>query len=580
MKKKIAVLFLVFSMVFISCDQDFNTIGSDLVGDEHFDFDTYNVALKAYSVRTGEVQTNNLPINPLGFYKNPFFGDTKANFVTQLSLTTAQPKFGTSVQVDDVTLYIPFFSTIETTNSDGSREYSLDSIYGSDIESKMKLNVFENGYYLNSLDPDNNFETSQKYYSDFDNIIDAQKRGADASGNSVSGGTRLNNSSNLAENDEFFFNKSEIVTYKTKLNTVSGLIEFIDENDAFTTDPTKYVVKERLAPGIYLHLNKDFFKKKILESASANLFNNNNFRQYFKGLYFKMEQIAGVEGAMAMLNFTNSKLNIDYHSIDEGATVPTVKSFLMSLSGSTVSLQDFAYTGAYDAGLSASNQVTGQDSKLFLKGGKGSVVYMDVFGDTDVKQLINGVFVPGANQVPDELEELRLKGWLINDAYLEFYIDQAAMGGANQVEAERLYLFDATNQKVLADYTFDSSTNTNPKYNKQVHGGTIIRESVSPKKGIKYKIRITQHINNLINSTNVNVNKNVKLGLCVTESIALTSSFYYKNPITFASGPDIEYFPVSSIMAQQGVVLHGTNPALPADADKKLKLTIHYTKPN
>jgi hypothetical protein len=42
----------------------------------------------------------------------------------------------------------------------------------------------------------------------------------------------------------------------------------------------------------------------------------------------------------------------------------------------------------------------------------------------------------------------------------------------------------------------------------------------------------------------------------------------------------VEYFPVASILEQQGVVLHGTNPSELSDASKKLKLVIHYTKPN
>lgn len=596
--KKITVLFLVFSMVFISCDQDFNTIGADLVGDEHFDFDTYTPALKAYSVRTGEVQTNNLPINPLGFYKNPFFGETKANFVTDVALNSVQPNFGTGVVVDDVTLYIPFYSTVESTNADGSKVYSLDSIYGANKESKMKLNVYENGYYLSSFEGPNQDVTS-KYYSDMDAIIDAQKRGADASGNSISvasGGTRLNNSSNVAENDEFFFNKSEIITYKTKLNTVTGVLEYVDENGVVLADQLDVTLraKNRLAPGIYLHLNKDFFKKKIIESSSDNLFNNNNFRQYFKGLYFKMEQIAGEEGAMAMLNFNVAKINIDYHSIDTGSTIPTAKTFLIGLGlnsgGNTISLQDFNYSGDYDAGLTASssNPTFGSDANLFLKGGKGSVVYMDVFGDTDVFKVVDGQLVSGSNEVPDELDQLRLKGWLINDAYLEFYIDKTAMAGNTEFqEAERLYLFDATNQKPLADYFFDSSTNSNSKRNKIIHGGMIERDDTGSNKGVKYKIRITQHINNLINSTNVNLNKNVKLGLCVTENIGLTGNYFYKSPRTFASGPDINFFPVTSIIAQQGTVLHGTgststyiDPSTGEVISQKLKLTIHFTKPN
>lgn len=600
MKKYITVLFLVFTMVFISCDQDFNTIGSDLVGDEHFDFSSHEAQLKAYSVKTNEVQTNNLPINPLGIYNNPYFGVTKANFVSQVSLTTAQPKFGTNVQVENVTLYVPFFSTVETTNADGSKVYALNSVYGANKESKMKLSVFENGYYLNEYNPLDNFQTAQRYFSDgsangtsinFENL----KRGNDGSGNSVQNGTRLNDSPNVAENDQFFFNKAEIIIYKTKFNTTTGILEYVDANDvvlANQNDVSLRVVKERLAPGIYLTLNKAFFKKRILEAGSANLFNNIEFKQYFKGLYFKIEQLPGEQGAMAMFNFSNAKLNVNYSSVDEGAVVgsaATSKSLVLNFgagSGSnSVSLQDYSYSGAYDAGLSATNQVTGQNSKLYLKGGKGSVVYIDVFGDADVLKPVNGQLVAGANQIPDELDQLRLKEWLINEAYLEFYIDKTAMAGANQLEAERLYLFDATNQKPLVDYSADATTNSNTKYNKLIFGGIIERDDTTDKKGIKYKIRITQHINNIINSTDTNLNKNVKLGLTVTENINYSNNYYYKSPFDVNNTPtvstdDIEYFPVASIMEQQGVVLHGTNPSELTDASKKLKLVIHYTKPN
>jgi hypothetical protein len=599
MKKHITVLFLVFTIVFISCDQDFNTIGSDLVGDEHFDFSTHEAQLKAYSVKTNEVQTNNLPINPLGIYNNPYFGVTKANFVSQVSLATQQPKFGTSVQIENVTLYVPYFSNVETTNADGSKVYALNSVYGANKESKMKLSVFENGYYLNEYNPLDNFQTAQRYFSDgsangtsinFENL----KRGNDGNGNSVQNGTRLNDSPNTAENDQFFFNKAEIIVYKTKFNTTTGILEYVDANDvvlANQNDASLRVVKERLAPGIYLTLNKAFFKKRILEAGSANLINNNEFKQYFKGLYFKIEQLPGEQGAMAMFNFSNAKLNVNYSSVDEGAVVgsaATSKSLVLNFgagSGSnSVSLQDYSYSGAYDAGLSATNQVTGQNSKLYLKGGKGSVVYIDVFGDTDVLKPVNGQLVAGANQIPDELDQLRLKGWLINEAYLEFFIDKTAMAGTNQLEAERLYLFDATNQKPIVDYTFDATTNSNIKYNKLIFGGIIERDNTADKKGIKYKIRITDHIDNLLNSTDTNLNKNVRLGLTVTENINFINNYYYKSPFDVNNTPtvstdDIEYFPVASIMEQQGVVLHGTNPSA-ADASKKLKLVIHYTKPN
>lgn len=616
MKKKIALLFAIVSVFFISCDQDFNTIGADLVGNEHFDFDTYEVqGLKAYSVRTGEVQTNNLPINPLGFYDNPYFGETKANFVTQVSLGTEKPTFGTSVQVENVTLYVPYFSTVKTTNDDGSREYTLDSIYSKNEAgkiSKMRLNVYENGYFLSSFGGANQDE-SAKYYSDMGSFIENQKRGHDGAGNSTANGTRLNDSPNTAENDQFFFNKAEIVVYKQKFNTTLGVLQFVDANDVPLADQSDSpsaialrVVKERLSPGIYLTLNKAFFKKTILEASSTNLFNNNNFKQYFKGLYFKMEQIPGQQGAMAMLNFNNAKLNVNYSSIDAGATAATSKTLLLNLgtnaSSNTVSLQDYMYAGDYNTGLSdpandftnSSSPIFGQNERLYVKGGKGSVVYIDVFGDDEVDANSNnddGILGNTAdpsfnNGIPDELDVLKRKGWLINDAYIEFYVDKSKMiGNSKYQEAERLYLFDATNQKALADYAFDASTSSNSKRNKLIFDGIVRRDETADKKAVKYKIRISQHINNLINSSNVNINKNVRLGLCITENISITGNFYYKNPLDISNTPsdttdDIKFFPVSSIMAQQGVVLYGTNPSLPSEADKKLKLTIHFTKPN
>lgn len=605
MKKILAVTSLIFSMVFMSCDQDFNTIGADLVGDEHFDFDKHEADVKASSFATGEVQTNNLTINPLGFYKNPYFGETKANFVSQIAMNLAQPKFGTSVQIENVKLYIPFFSHITATDSDGANTYVLDSIFGADPESKMKLNVFENGYYLNSFDA-NDQTQSAKYYSDMDGLIDAQKRGTDASGNSVpvtSGGTRLNDSTDPSQNDQFFFNKNEIIVYKTKFNTGLGQIQYVDANDvplADQNDVSLRVIKERLAPGIYLDLNKEFFKKKVLDASSANLFNNNAFKQYFKGLYFQVEHVAGQDGAMAMLNFSNAKINLNYSSVSEGAvagSAATSKTMLLTVGvnggSNTVSLQDFSYGGVFATGLANpantfGDPSYGQNERLYLKGGKGSVVYLDLFGDdkefgpdgdsdNDDGILDNASDPSYHNGIPDELDWLRKQGYLINDAYLEFYVDKTAMAGTTQEEAQRIYLFDATNQRPLIDYIFDSSTSTNPKNNKLLYGGIIQRDNTG--KGEKYKIRITQHISNVLNSTNDNLNKNVKLGLSVTDMITVSTNFYYKNPLTFGAGTDddIKYFPVSSIMSQQGTVLHG--PAS-TDAAKRLKLVIYYTKPN
>lgn len=127
MKKNFNLVLLAISLVFISCDKEFNTVGSDLVGDEHFDYSVdQNTEIKAYTVATGEVQTNNLPINPLGIYRNDVFGTTAASFVTQVGMTVGNPDYGTNVQIRDVYLYVPFFVSNKVTDTNGDFTYELD----------------------------------------------------------------------------------------------------------------------------------------------------------------------------------------------------------------------------------------------------------------------------------------------------------------------------------------------------------------------------------------------------------------------------------------------------------------------
>ena len=106
-------------LTFTSCDKEYNTIGSDIIGGDNYDFNKYDATVIAYSKATGAVQTNNLPVNALGTYENTTFGRTSANFVTQVSLATTSPVIGTTTtnyikSNDSVYLYIPYFFKLKT----------------------------------------------------------------------------------------------------------------------------------------------------------------------------------------------------------------------------------------------------------------------------------------------------------------------------------------------------------------------------------------------------------------------------------------------------------------------------------
>jgi hypothetical protein len=546
---KIVVLSTI--LLLLSCDKDFNTIGSEVIGDGEFEFEKYTVQnLKAFSNATGPIQSNNLPINSLGVYNDPFFGTNISNFVTQIELDKTTPNFGIDIEIkttDSVYLYIPYFSKLTAVGSGNeANTFILDSVHGLQ-NSNMSLKIYESGYYIRDFDADDPSEF-QKYFSNEKNLIE---------NNLI--GMPLNSSSDLSENLEFVFSNQEHIIYKT-----NGDGQYVD-NQGNVVPEAERIVKERFAPGMWINLDKDFFFNKVLSGNSSSLVNQNNFKEFFKGLYFQVEQNSGQPGAMAQLDFSKGFINIQYHSKADASSESKKNSFKLNLKGNTINFFDFTRSVNYETALTSSNPSSG-DQYLYVKGGDGSVAFVDLFGENDID----------GNGVSDELDQLRLNNWLINDAVLTLYIDNR-----NQKEPRRIFIYDVNNRRPLIDYIDDISSNANPKLNKINHGGII--EIDSDGKGVRYKFKIRGHINKIINGTNEADLKNVRLGIAVTENInninfsTLSSPFNIPVFIPFSS-PDqlVSRLPVSHVMNPLGTILFGSNTT----DEKKMKLEIYYTKPN
>jgi hypothetical protein len=561
------LLFAIVAVLFASCDKDFNELGSDIIGDDHFGFELYDQAsVSANNFATGPVQSNNLDVNPLGIYNNPAFGRTTANFVTQLEMATPNPTFHTydnEPVVDSVILTIPYYSTVLTSEASGAKTYELDSIYGTS-ESRMKLSIFRSNFFLQDIDHDTDgTQVPQRYYTDQNAAFDS---------GTFTDATRLNNSTDPSQNDQFYFSNEEFVETTT---------------DIHGNDNTTHT-----APQMRLKLDVPTFQQLIVNAAtSGNLQNNNVFKNYFRGLYFKVE--AGSDpGQLAMLNFKAGKITINYredtHTCTTTDNVTTCvnspldlkKQFVLNLTGNTVSLLSNSNESAqYINAISQAATAAGAD-RLYLKGGEGSVATIDLFGAADLYQYVDSdnnsttpeVVVNTPNGVPDELDDLRQEKWLINEANLTFYVDQTAMGSTFSSEPNRLYLYDINNKRPLVDYVFDNSSGSGgAKFNKIIYGGIIEREDVSGGggRGIKYRVRITNYVRDLVTKDSTNV----KLGLAVTESINISSMSKLKT-----ANPTLnDFIPTGSVMNPLGTILYGSS--FP-DEDKKLKLQIYYTKPN
>lgn len=551
------VLFgLIIASIFTSCDKGYNELGTNIVGGDHFGFERDTGAtVKSYNQKLGPIASNNLPINPLGFYYNPVFGTTQANFVTQVEMATTNPTFNNTdaeeydvnpTVLDSVVLEIPYFKTqksVEEVTVNGVKEkrttYELDSIYGVD-ESKFKLSVYQSNYFLRELDPAQSLGETQLFYTDKDAEINNNKIPVLLNDLPTSD-TR---NSDGHENAQFYFDKREHKT--TAPNETAG------GEDVVTRTP----------PSMRLHLNKTIFSNLILTAPSGQLANNSVFKNYFRGLYFKVEN--GNPGNMANINFRGGKITLYYNEDKKATSTEGVvtysrinKSFVLNLTGNTVSLLDNSNESTDY--LTATNNTTDESSKIYLKGGQGSMAVIDIFGpDAD------------NNGTADEVEAIKANGWLINEANLTFYIDKNAMSDSRTIEPNRIFLYDLTNKKVLADYIYDFTSNSaNPKLNKSIFGGIIQKEDVNNGRGLKYKIRITNHVRNLIK----NDSTNVRLGLSVTESINNVGLSKLKTPNSYSTSA-----PTMSLASPLGTILYGSSPLVPDD--KRLKLEIYYTKPD
>lgn len=511
MKKKLIGYYTGFAlllvMLFSSCHEDLSTLGSEVLGDQTpYGILSEGHSLKAYNQRMSGVQSNDLSAYRLGIYNDPTFGKSTSNFLTQILLKSNDPKFEEEAVVDSVIVYIPYFS--KEVLQDTSMAYALDSVYGKD---PINIKIFESGYFLRDYDPQTGFEKQQPYFSDqgneFDNFI----------------GQELGRVENFKPSEkEYVYNEGE-------------------DNE------------QRVAPGLRVALSKEFFQEKIInKEGSAELRNNNNFRDYFRGLYFKVESIGN--GGNVFL-FDRSKGNITiYYSYNDDNDDKKHKNLVLDFGGVSVNIfnNDPLPHGIANA-ISNPDKING-DQALYLRGGEGIMTVLELFGkDND------------NNGVPDELELLRAKKWLINEANLVFYVNQDILISGTS-EPERISIYNLRTNAVLMDYLVDPTNGLQPLNAFTQHLGRL--ERGSDKNGVYYKMRITNYISNLINKDSINS----PLGIVVSQNVTDQNFKQLISP-----QEPVNKIPAGSVMSPKGTVLHGnTSP----NQEKRLKLQIYYTEPN
>jgi hypothetical protein len=516
MMYKTATLFVVV-FAFVACDDEYSTVGGEII-ENPSNLELEEVEVTAYSKKINSVQTNNLGNHLLGVFNHPIYGQTTASILSQVSLPTNNPTFGVEPELDSVVLTIPYFSTEGELDTDGNIEYVLDSIYGN---TPIKISVQESNYYLNDLDPEADFQERQKYYSDQQDLFEQNLVGEV-----------------IYENDNFIPSPRAIVSYEENAE---------GQQDTITS-----------GPALRVKLPVDYFQEKIIaKEGSSVLSNNNNFKNYLRGMFIKAEPTAE-DGTMIFFNLQDSDAGIELFyttevetSTDNGGTetVRSPRNYQLNFGSTIVNTFEGEYPGDVLQAIEESSEDTGAE-KLFLNGGEGTMTIIELF------------------ESEAQIEAFRENNWLINEANLSFYVDQDFASEIN--EPTRIYLYDLDNNRIIADYNFalnfvQDGNENNPATSLSSFSAPLERDEDG--NGIRYKLNVTQHVNNIIE----NETENVRLGLAVTQNINITNNAAVRNT------EDVEFYPVMGVVTPQGTVLHGN---LSNDEEKRLKLRIYYTEIN
>ncbi|WP_400076154.1 DUF4270 domain-containing protein [Winogradskyella sp. R77965] len=551
---------------FIACDEDFATLKSDIINEENatnFDILAEQYDIITYTEALGPVQTNNLGLSTLGTYDDAY-GRTTSSFLTQVNASPYEPSFGEGVSIDSVVLRIPYFSRATDIDEDGNITYEIDSIIGTN---KIKLRLFESSYFIRDFDPTGDFNDSQDYYS--------------------------NKSASNSESISIAALESKELNFIPNLNPEQNKHISLDADgnteiseDGFTLTKIEGVGEEattvvtRESPGLRIKLDTTFWRDKIIEKeGDAVLSSQNNFTEYFRGLYFKAETVND-KGSLMLLNTASASSSIIIYytsltaSTTDDASATEQNTFTLTFTPNRINFMDNDFTTTIEDG----NSETG-DSRLYLKGGEGALARIKLFNGDDIDEDDNtfNSFETFKNEFveTDEDGNFVKSKRLVNEANLVFYVDQDAIHTPSNMqddEPNRIYLYEIENKAPLVDFDLDITNSSLPSFSKFNHLGPLQRVDDEPDgNGIKYKINITEHINDLI----VRDSTNVELGLVVSLNVNLEETLLQRKVLSIED-TDLTA-PTSSILSPRGTILHGNNTE---DENKKVYLEIYYTEPN
>ena len=594
---------LILMLTAVSCDEDITTIGEGIIAEDPFKTNRAVYDVFAFNKNINAVETNQLPLYQIGTYKDQLYGDTQASVTSQLRLQggVGNPAFGlfsqqrednsltdpdeTAIQenetVNEVILYIPFLQNPngdrdldgvadtfdvdpEDPNSDSDgdgltdnderilgtnpldvdtdgdgiedfedtefsvnrfpRKVDLDSIYGN-RESPFNFKVERSTYFLRDLDPDAGFLESQEYYS----------------------------------TQEFSPDFVSDILFDGEITISDEEILVPAEDDPDTEADESLNEPRRIQPGIRIALDPAFFQDNILDKeGETELLSQANFSEFLRGLHLSATPIT--DDILLILDITDATITISYE-FDKTENEEIVKEeaeYELTLItsdltfGTTIGNAVNTLVNAPISSEVANDLDTNENAdRIYLKGGSGVYAEIQLFEENNGEDILN---------------DIKTKNWIVNEANLIFYVDRAALDMAGIInEPPSLYLFNTETNNPIYELCVASDPDIRTRIDIN-YDGSLEKEN---NKGIRYKLKITNYINDMI----IRDSTNVTLGLSVTADLASVNS---KNAVLDMSEQDL---PVAATITPLSTVLYGSNVTV-EEEDMQLKLEIFYTETN
>ena len=410
--------------------------------------------------------------------------------------------------------------------------YEIDSVFGN-RSAEFDLKVYELTYYLSTLDPANNFESSKEYFSD----DDFYKQG-------FYGKT--------LHDDSVSINFDEIPV-------------FYNEDDPITEEDELTQVNYYETPRLRVPLDVNFFQRTLINlEGSERLVNQANFNNFFKGLIVRAENftddlymVLDISNARIVLEYDYNSYNINdtYDDVTDDTIEIKKASSVIPLGGVTINIYDHEN---FDPKILAEVNTSSKNlpsEKIYLNGSK-FISKLKLFSND--------------NSISDELKSFMSKDILINEANIVLHLDDEISISNSKVLPERLYIYSYDNASPIEDYNKDFSidySTTSINMNKFSFGGLLQYDSNN--KPTSYKFNITNHVSNIVRHDSLNID----LGLTTMSNI--------DDVFTLKSGylPNMKkiLLPSSSLSFPFPVSLFGSSPDQ-SNLSKRLKLEILYTE--